>query len=160
MDKYKRIKLLVIEQIMADSESILYHNLNFVDRVTQNLEKIFLVEQFTDQECSRVKSAILLYAYVFNEIQVTKASKVELQRVFSEKVQLVVPQILESATYSADEIESILHILFHVYSETLSNDKLSISFNDALILDFVGKNGKSHMEMHYKEMLLKDLSIS
>ncbi|MFT5878265.1 MAG: hypothetical protein ACI8SA_002131, partial [Dokdonia sp.] len=43
MDKYKRIKLLVIEQIMADSESILYHNLNFVDRVTQNLEKIFLV---------------------------------------------------------------------------------------------------------------------
>lgn len=160
MEKHKRIKLVVIEQIMSDSESILYHNLNFVNRITKNLEKICQVEQFTDQECIRVKTAILLYAYVFNEIQVTKASKAELQKAFTEKVNTVGPEMLKEAQYNANEIDSILLILNHVFSETASSDKLSVSFNDALVMDFIGKNGKGHMELHYKEMVLKDISIS
>lgn len=160
MEKHKRIKLRVIDQVMADSESILYHNLNFVDRVTQNIEKILAVEEFTEEEGIRLKTAILVYAYVFNEIQVTKASKTELQKVFTEKAHLVVPDMLKTAGYQEAEIVSILHLLCHVYPEIPSNDPLSISFNDALIMDFIGKNGRNHMELHYKEMLLKDLTIS
>lgn len=160
MERHQRIKLMVIDQNMADSATILYHNFNFIDRITQNLEKICEVEQFTDQECYRVKTAILLYAYVFNEIQVTKANKTEIQRVFTEKVNTVGPEMLKKAAYHQEEIDSILLILNHVFSETPSSDKLSISFNDALVMDFIGKNAKSHMEMHYKEMLLKDISIS
>ncbi len=160
MEKHKRIKLQVIEQIMADSETILYHNLNFVNRVTQNLDKICKVEKLTDQECTRVETAILLYAFVFNEIHVTKASKTDLQLAFSQKANQVGPGMLEKAGYNKEEIDSVLHILTHFYGDKASPDKLSVSFNDAILMDFIGKNGKHHMELHYKELLLKDISIS
>lgn len=160
MEKHKQIKLHVIEQIMADSESILYHNLSFVDRISKNLDKICAVEKLTDHECAEIRIAILLFAYTFNEIHVTKASKVELQEAFTAKVNEIVPEMLRKATYSEEEIAVIVHILNHVYSKKPSNNKLAIAFNDILIMDFIGKNGKSHMEMHYKEMLLKDITIS
>ena len=155
MEKHKRIKLQVIEQIMADSESILYHNLNFVNRVTQNLEKICKVEKLTDQECTHVKTAILLYAFVFNDLHVTKASKIDMQSAFNQKANQVGPSLLEKAGYNKEEIESVLYILTHFYTDTVSSNKLSVSFNDAILMDFIGKNGKAHMELHYKELLIE-----
>ena len=160
MEKRKRIKLLVIDQYIDNSESILYHNLSFVDRVTQNLEKICELEQLSFEECEQIKVAILLYAYVFNHIEIEKTSKIEIQRAFVNQANLVVPKILRDASYSVEDIESILHILNHVYSFNDYDDRLSVSFNDALIMDFIGKNGKGHMELHYKEMLLRDVTIS
>jgi hypothetical protein len=160
MEKHNRIKLLVLEQIMANSESILYHNLNFVERSNKNLQKICESEQFTEEECLRLKTAILMYTYISNEMTVAKASREEVYKAYSETTQLLAPGILKTALFNEVEIESILHIVSNVFCETRSNNPLSIAFNDILIMDFIGKNGKSHMELHYKEYILKNISIS
>ena len=160
MEKNKRIKLHVIEQIMENSEAILYHNLSFVDRITRNIRKICKAENYTDEECLLLDTSLLLYTYTFNEMKLTKISKDEWQKVFKDITVQVAPALLENAEYTPEEIELIVETLTHVFSDTPTNNRLSIALTDALIMDFIGKNGKSHLELHYKETLLKDVSIS
>ncbi len=160
MENHKRIKLLVLEQIMENSESILYHNLNFVDRSNKNLQKICDSEMLSEEACLRLKTAILIYTYISNEMTVTKASREEVFKSYKETANLLAPEILEKSLFSKEEIESILHIVTNVFSPERPTDQLSITFNDILIMDFLGKNGKNHIELHYKETILKDITIS
>ena len=160
MEKHNRIKLLVLEQIMANSESILYHNLNFVERANKNLQKICDSEQFTEDECLLLRTSILMYAYISNEMKVSKATREEVFKAYSETTNLLAPQILETALFSKEESDAILNIVGNVFSESNPMGRLPIAFNDMLIMDFIGKSGKSHMELHYKESILKNITIS
>ncbi|UTW66348.1 hypothetical protein KFE94_17110 [bacterium SCSIO 12643] len=159
--KPKKIKLHVIDQYMENSDLILYHNLNFVDRVTENLEKICKHESFTEHDCMILETSLLLYTYTFNELKLTKASKNALQIEFRDVLKQVGPSLLEKAGYTDAESKSVLHILSKVFDRDFEDDdRLSITLKDALIMDFIGKHGKERLELHYKESLLKDVPIS
>jgi len=160
-NKQKKLKLHVIEQYMENSDMILYHNLNFVDRIVDNLKEICDFEDLSAHDCMILESSLYLYTYTFNQLKLTKVSKNALQIEFIDVLGQIGPGLLENAKYTQNEIDVILHILSKIFDRDFDDkERLNIAVKDALIMDFLGKHGKEHLEAYYKESLLKDVPIS
>lgn len=159
-NKLYKLKLTVIEQIIDNSDLNIYHNASFNSRILSNLKQIEVAEKIDNYKAETLEVLLLLYTYSVNQLRFSATSIKAYQNELISQIKVNCPTILFDAQYEPSETDYIIKLLLQVFNEGLERDNLITTFQDALIMDFIGKNGKEHIELHYKENLLKDLPFS
>ena len=95
-----------------------------------------------------------------NHMRLSEMSTKVFLEEFTNEIKKTGPELLANANFKEAEIDIILSIIEGFGKPSKRKGILNYVFNDALTLDFVGKNGKNRLELFYKEFILNDLSLS
>ena len=158
--KLQDLKLLLMEQVMENSSRIVYHDMGFCKRIESNVQEVGEAEKLSEEEIELIYSSVYVYTYCMNHLRLSKVSTKVFLEEFANEIKKTGPVLMSKANFTEAEIDVILLIMDGFGDRTKRKGVLNHVFNDALTLDFVGKNGKNRLELFYKEVILNDLSLS
>ncbi len=156
----RKIKLMAIEHMVEHYDQLIYHTINFGKRISGNIEQISRFEPLSNQERCMLEASLWLYASMFSRVKPGRATReaiVAQQEAFVDAYAL--DDLLKSG-FSEQEAACISDALRDVVSRNPQSGKIAIILKDALIMDFLGKNGKERLEQFYQEAILNDAKIS
>ncbi len=158
---FDKIELYVTRKISEQSDTMVYHNIKFLNRLKKHINTIADSESLIEKEREMVLLGGMLGLVSLSEFKPVKDLKFKknwkkIETWFDESAS----QLLKKYDYSDEEIEVVKKISISYGLIGRDVDRLPRVLLDAFSMDFINGNGKKRIKLFYQETLLRGITVS
>lgn len=156
----RKLKLAAIELMVENYDTIIYHTISFGKRISNNLVTLAKHEKISSDEMCQLEAALWLYTSMFGRFPAAESSAEGIQQQQHDFVERYGRQDLTRAGFKEADVTIITNAIKNLRNTEETDNRILNILRDALIMDFIGKNGKERLEKFYQEAILNDAKLS